>query len=929
MNTNVITLGFFMLFNLQLLAGNEINLTPKILTPEICDNRIDDDGDGLIDCMDPDCGGDDACWDCLTEFYQIHSNSYLVSLDPYTGSYTTLGTISGATQINGAQMNPIDGHVYAPSLINGDYKLGILSQDGSVTDTGLDLPGNGIFYVGAIDEAGTMYISGSAGIHSIDLTASSLSVNNLGIPNPGVADFALDINNGLFYGITGLSKLKVFDPYSLSVSTYDLAGSINNEYGGFGACWSCNDGSFFAYNNNSGKIYTIDIDNLTATLVLNGTGNLSINDGFNCVLANPPFESNCGNGIDDDGDGLADCDDQDCYASNECTVEICDNGIDDDNDGWIDCNDTECFDLSICLEICDNGIDDNGNGLIDGDDPQCTAPSGVSGGLESNRRLSDKIAKRNFETRVKNSKVYNEREEGIIPFKISEERSVFDIQSFIPIDILDAYIAESTPLDLIEITNAIDVAGADYYVDDLRVATVLGLYSEDGVYEHSKYICDRLDGSRLLDISYLFAKGGNFISYELLNKYGQKEYAVSFAATYDATEGFSIENHWNLHKYKEEEYYNFQIWAKSYSELIILLEDILTTMEEKAGIKSIEHSAIPRVFIMQGGYKNGRLNLTIRNKNYAQELSFQGSVRRHENGDLEDIDIQIPLSGASEELVQIETGYLYDLGATLSSDGSPDDEIFLADGSWGVDYLNPNALVQSFTVTAENHEQDQESHMVERSVNLDAEVKDYLNIYRTLDAKLNPKDLSIYNSLQFNTSGVGQVEITLVKESITDWTEQFRTRINLKPESQSETLMLSDFKSTSGEILDPSDINTIVFTLLGNTSSFEEKSLKLENVRFENAEVSSTADISTEGTSSFYPNPVTGVSTLSFDAEKDGVYVLEVYDALGKVVMTRQIDSKYGVNQVDLNLSFLNAGSYHYKVSTDSMINTSGTLIKI
>ena len=32
------------------------NGVTKVLAPEICNNGIDDDGDGLIDCEDPDCG---------------------------------------------------------------------------------------------------------------------------------------------------------------------------------------------------------------------------------------------------------------------------------------------------------------------------------------------------------------------------------------------------------------------------------------------------------------------------------------------------------------------------------------------------------------------------------------------------------------------------------------------------------------------------------------------------------------------------------------------------------------------------------------------------------------------------------------------------------------------------------------------------------
>ena len=123
--------------------GTEVSSIPV----EICDNRIDDDGDGLIDCMDPDCSGAETCWDCITEFYQVHSNDFLVALDPMTGTYTNLGNITGADQINGAQFNQIDGHVYAPIIKDGQHQLGMLLETGEVRETGLDLPGSGIFYV--------------------------------------------------------------------------------------------------------------------------------------------------------------------------------------------------------------------------------------------------------------------------------------------------------------------------------------------------------------------------------------------------------------------------------------------------------------------------------------------------------------------------------------------------------------------------------------------------------------------------------------------------------------------------------------------------------------------------------------------------------------------------------------------------------------
>jgi len=80
----------------------------------------------------------------------------------------------------------------------------------------------------------------------------------------------------------------------------------------------------------------------------------------------------CDNGIDDNGNGLVDCDDPYCFAFPACIIEICDDGIDNNGNGLIDCEDPACEDALICQpEICNDGIDNNGNGFIDCRDLQC------------------------------------------------------------------------------------------------------------------------------------------------------------------------------------------------------------------------------------------------------------------------------------------------------------------------------------------------------------------------------------------------------------------------------------------------------------------------------------------------------------------------------------------------------------------------------
>ncbi|MDA3865099.1 MAG: hypothetical protein PF689_14655 [Deltaproteobacteria bacterium] len=83
----------------------------------------------------------------------------------------------------------------------------------------------------------------------------------------------------------------------------------------------------------------------------------------------------CDNEIDDNGNGLTDCEDDDCEGYLVCNQEICNNEIDDDGNGHIDCDDQDCFASDLCNEleeICNNGIDDNGNGDVDCDDSACS-----------------------------------------------------------------------------------------------------------------------------------------------------------------------------------------------------------------------------------------------------------------------------------------------------------------------------------------------------------------------------------------------------------------------------------------------------------------------------------------------------------------------------------------------------------------------------
>ena len=85
----------------------------------------------------------------------------------------------------------------------------------------------------------------------------------------------------------------------------------------------------------------------------------------------------CGNQVDDDGDGATDCADVECLVA---CVEDCEDSADNDGDQFVDCEDLDCD--GTCPEQCDDTRDNDGNGLVDCEDPACPSCTDTCVGLD-------------------------------------------------------------------------------------------------------------------------------------------------------------------------------------------------------------------------------------------------------------------------------------------------------------------------------------------------------------------------------------------------------------------------------------------------------------------------------------------------------------------------------------------------------------------
>ncbi|MEM6831161.1 MAG: hypothetical protein AAF551_11660 [Bacteroidota bacterium] len=265
---------------------------------------------------------------CDSSLYQVVNGQDLKVLDPSTGVYQTIG--SSSITYNGAGFNYEDGYLYG---IGSGTVLVRIDNTGEATNLGAISGFSAISYSGDLDTLGNWYSFRLAGgnwiMNTIDVSSAppvaveqSVTVLSGAATARNTNDIAYNSVSNKFYGMHAGIMVE-YDPFNRTVKGIaDYSATVDG--GGYGAVWSDVNGNTYFFNNGTGNIYRASFDGagniLSFAFVATSAPNGS-NDGMSCPLAAPPvFPEVCGNGIDDDGDGLIDCDDPDCTATETCGV---------------------------------------------------------------------------------------------------------------------------------------------------------------------------------------------------------------------------------------------------------------------------------------------------------------------------------------------------------------------------------------------------------------------------------------------------------------------------------------------------------------------------------------------------------------------------------------------------------------------------------
>ena len=392
----------------------------KLISSEVCDNGVDDDGDGLVDCEDPDCylavnsGDSDNDGDGIGDTCDLDDdNDGILDTDEGCGNVTNIsGTIgigsnlsnstysltgtnitysrSGSNEANVAGYNAgIQGAAILSSTpsssptANGTYDAIFSNPVSSVYFKLTDFDEYEDYTINVYDETNTIYDLTVEGIllkgTNINQTGNQFICPNSSIFSGGPAvdgnDPADDnIGSVIFYFSGMVSRIEIIYIHTVASSirfiepTFCSSDPDNDNVPSHLDLDSDGDGCPDAI---EGDGSYINADLVTSSIDGGNTGG-----GYTGTAGS--VQDNLGTSSNADGTPTAGSTQGIGSSQNplvNACIEVCNDGIDNDGDGLVDCYDcADCFDSTDCSDNDNDGIgdfcdlDDDNDGILDVDE---------------------------------------------------------------------------------------------------------------------------------------------------------------------------------------------------------------------------------------------------------------------------------------------------------------------------------------------------------------------------------------------------------------------------------------------------------------------------------------------------------------------------------------------------------------------------------
>lgn len=558
----------------------------------------------------------------------------------------------------------------------------------------------------------------------------------------------------------------------------------------------------------------------------------------------------------------------------------------------------------------------NGNGCKDTAYQQIlvlsdSTGSGNNGGLES-EGLGGLVTRRNY-NRLKYdlNKTFNTKEAPVfeaLDMAVAAKGTavVQELPDMMPANLRSGDVPRiSTPADLPALTIAQEALSVDYTRSNVTKASVLGIKTINRAYNHTKSICDRFKGGTILNIVPTTINGVPFSRYAIRQANGLVEYAIAFAAgKKPGNNAYRLQTGWVISRYaKDDTVYNFQVWAASPADANKLAGDILDKLSAVRPLTVVPSADnMPAAYITRGVRHKGTLLLTLRNTTGIQDGKVEFTERTNEVAGQQARTLPVTYKANGDAVVAVPIGDGYEYEGLLYLGDSLVDQVYLADGNWGLDFDKEYTSIQTYEPANNPARVYADDELpVYRSVTLKASSSDYITLYKSLLPGTEPLDLTAYKTLKFRAAGSGKMEIRLTRDSITAWKAQYKTIVTLVEDGKDYEISFEDFVSGKiGQPLNPKDVKTLDFTL---SASGKTQYLKLavENVSFSKKAVNSLLALKSKALA-VSPNPAKGPFNVTFASEAARTLQLSVSDIAGRVLHTQTVQAAVGTNTVVVDL---------------------------
>lgn len=553
--------------------------------------------------------------------------------------------------------------------------------------------------------------------------------------------------------------------------------------------------------------------------------------------------------------------------------------------------------------------------------PSESVSSGNNGGLESNGDLAFAISNRYFK-RMKNQIIAKEKQTTENKYLPTIKES--PLANLIPDLSAKLLLGKlSTPEDLTLVSNAKEALSVDYYNElDTRTGVILITQTNDNVYNHTKSICDRLKGGKLLKISTKIVQGIEFIEYQIQQANNDIEYITCFSVSEENNQ-FTLYNKWLLHEYPtKSNYLNFQVWSNLPHIHQFMLESLLDKLNSITTVTNDNtNRELPKSFIQQGFIINDSIKFKVLVKENSSNAKLVFHYTQSEKDTRKNQEFPIVFAQSGNQEFTLPFPQIFDADIQLVINDTIKDEIYLADGAWGVEYEEKSTQLKEFNILTYPSIVNQDELSVKRGIQLNALTRDYITAYKMLRPSNIPMDLTNYNYINIEYASNYPFTIRLNKDEIDTWNNQAKCSIPSSATTRTLSIPFHSIQDIKGTNLRMNDVTSISFTLQPNSPSQTEIDLNIQRVSFsKNPTFPLLLDMKNV---TIYPNPIQFNEDLNIQltSNNNSEIDITIVAMSGELVSSQHSQINKGINTFSVQLpKHLSPGQYLLHAKSDEDI---------